>query len=69
MTATQEKELIQIYRDADDTGKALMWDLLRCFVYGGEDFIQEIRAVEGDKEAMKAVIAKWAATVREGEAV
>ena len=58
-----DRELLQLYRDAGESGKLFIWDLLACFVCCGEDFIQEIQAVAGDKEAMRAVVAKWKATI------
>ena len=66
---TQEREFIQLYRDADETGKALIYDMLLCFAYCGEDFIQEIQAAKGNNEAMRAVVAKYVATVKAGVAV
>lgn len=65
----QEREFIQLYRDADETGKAFIYDMLLCFAYCGEDFIQEIQAAKGNKEAMQAVVAKYVATVKVGVAV
>ena len=71
MTTAQEREFLRLYRDADETGKLFMMDLLYCFVYCGEDFIQELQKTyeQGGKEAMLAVIAKWKATIPEGVAV
>ena len=69
MTTAQEREFIQIYRNADDAGKALIHDMLLCFAYCGEDFINEIRAVQEDKDGIKAIVAKYVATVKEGVAV
>ena len=69
MTRAQEKELIRIFRDADAEGKTIILDMLFCFVSCGEEFVQEIQAVEGDKEAIKAVVAKWRDTVKKMEDV
>ena len=64
MTLTKsEREFIQVYRDADEEGKLFIWDLLACFVSCGDAFIQEIQAVQGDKAAMSAVVAKWKVTI------
>jgi hypothetical protein len=65
MTTAQERELIQLWGKADNTGKALMMDLLLCFTHCGEEFLQEIQAAQENVETMKAVIAKWVATVKE----
>ena len=69
MAAAQEKELIQIYKNADDAGKALIFGMLLCFAYCGEDFINEIQEVQGDKDEMMAVIANHAAALSEVIAV
>lgn len=64
MTTAQEREFLQLYRDADEAGKLHIMDLLCCFVYCGEEFIQEIQAAkEQGKEAMLACVAKWKATI------
>ena len=65
MTTTQEMEIIQLFRNADDADKMFLVDMLLCFVYCGEDFIQEIQAAQEDKEAMQAVVTKYVATVKE----
>lgn len=57
-----EREFLQLYRDADEGGKLFIWDLLIC-ANCGEDFFREIQAVQGDKEAMRAVVAKWKVTI------
>ena len=57
-----EREFLQLYREADEGGKLFIWDLLIC-ASCGEDFFREIQAVQGDKEAMRAVVAKWKATI------
>ena len=64
-----EREFLQLYRDADESGKLFIWDLLICSASCGEDFFQEIQAVQGDKEALRAVVAKWKATIQEAVAV
>ena len=70
MTTAQEREFLQLYQDADETGKLIMMDLLCCFVYCGETFIQEIQETQAQgKEAILAVIAKWKATIPAGVAV
>lgn len=65
MVTAQEKEFLQIYQNADNAGKALIFGMLLCFAYCGEDFINEIQEVQGDKDAMMAVIAKHAADLSE----
>ena len=69
MATAQEKEFLQIYLNADNAGKALIFGMLLCFAYCGEDFINEIQEVQGDKDAMMAVIAKHAADLSEVIAV
>lgn len=54
-----EREFLQFYRDADESGKLFIVDLVACFVNCGDAFIQEIQAVQGDTAAMRAVVAKW----------
>lgn len=58
-----EREFLQLYRDADESGKLFIWDLPACFASCGDAFIQEIQAVQGDKAAMRAVVAKWKVTI------
>lgn len=70
MTTAQERKFFQLYRDADEAGKLYMMDLLYCFAYCGEDFIQEIQEAQmHGKEAILAVIAKWKSTIPAGVAV
>ena len=69
MITTQEREFIQLCRDADETSKEVIFEMLLCFAYCGEDFVQEIQATQGDKKAMQAVVAKYVATVKEEIAV
>ena len=69
MVTEQEKEFLQIYQNADDAGKGLLFGMLLCFAYCGEDFINEIQEVQGDKDEMMAVIAKHAAALSEVIAV
>lgn len=64
-----EREFLQLYRDADESGKLFIWDLLCCAVNCGEEFFQEIQAVQGDRDDMRAVVAKWKATIQEVVAV
>ena len=65
-----EREFLQLYRDADESGKLFMWDLLICAASCGEDFFQELMvAVKDDKAAIRAVVAKWKATIQEAVAV
>lgn len=63
------RELLQLYRDADESGKLFIWDLVFCAASCGEDFFREIQAVQNDKEAVRAVVAKWKATILEPVAV
>ena len=63
MITAQERQFIQIWREADNTGKALILDVLQCFKHCGEEFLQEIQAAQGNAEAAKAIIAKWKATI------
>lgn len=64
MTTAQEREFIQLYRDADEAGKLHIMDLLCCFVYCGEEFMREIQEAQAQgKEAMLATVAKWKATI------
>lgn len=69
MITTQEREFIQLWRDADETSKEVIFDMLLCFAYCGEDFVQEIQAAQGGKEAMQAVVTKYVATIKEEVAV
>ena len=69
MTTAQDRELLRIFRDADAEGKAIILDMLLCFVSCEEEFLQEIQAVEGEKEAIKAVVAKWKDTMKKMEDV
>jgi 5'-deoxynucleotidase YfbR-like HD superfamily hydrolase len=64
MTTAQEREFIQLYRDADEARKVYIMDLLCCFVYCGEEFMMEIQEAQAKgKEAILATVAKWKATI------
>ena len=67
MTA-QERECIQIFREADDTVKTFIFDMLLCFAYCDEDFISEIMEAKGDKNAMIATVTKYVGQAKEREA-
>lgn len=69
MTTAQEREFLRIFRGADAEGKAIILDMLFCFASCGEEFVQEIQAVEGDREAMIAVVAKWVDMAKKTEDV
>lgn len=65
-----EREFLRLYRDADESGKLFIWDLLICSASCGEDFFQELQAaVTDDKETIRAVVTKWKATIQEAVAV
>ena len=66
MTLTKsEREFIQVYRDADEEGKLFIFDMLICAATCGEDFLKDMQTVQGDRDAMIAVVSKWKAAVQE----
>lgn len=70
MTDTQ-KELIQIWTDADEDGKAMIFDLLTVAVAIGEPFYTEMQTYleNEDTDAMRAYVARYKALLREGATV
>lgn len=58
MLTALEKDCIQLYRDADENTKAFLFDMLRCFAYCGEDFVNEIRE-QTDSAGMIAIVNKY----------
>ena len=64
MTLTKyDMEFLQLYRDASEEGKLALYDMLLCAVTCGEEFFQEIQTTPREPVALKAVIAKWKATI------
>lgn len=70
MTGNQ-KELIQLWTDADEDGKAMIFDLLTVAVAVGEPFYTEMQSYleSKDADAMRACIARYKALLREGATV
>ena len=64
-------EMLKLYDGADETGKALILDLLLCYTTCGEPFIKEMEThlENKDKHAMIACINRWKDTLREGATV
>ena len=62
-----EREFVKLFRESDEEGKLFMWDLLCCTGIFGEDFLKDMQTVQGDRDAMIAVVSKWKATARELE--
>lgn len=52
-------QAVNIFARADSDKQALLLDMLFCFANCGEDFVQEMEAVQGDKAAIITVIQKW----------
>ena len=69
MTTAQEREFLQIYRDASEEGKLFIFDMLLCAATCGEEFFQELQATPKEPAALRAVVAKWKATIQEEVAV
>lgn len=64
MTLTKsEREFIQVYRDADEEGKLFIFDMLICAATCGEEFFKELQATPQEPAALRAVVAKWKATI------
>lgn len=66
-----QKELIQFWTDADEDGKAMIFDLLTVAVAVGEPFYTEMQSYleSKDADAMRACIARYKALLREGATV
>jgi hypothetical protein len=58
-----DRELLQLYRDADESGKLFIFDMLLCAATCGEEFFQELQATPQEPAALKAVVSKWKATI------
>ena len=67
----EQKEMLQIWSEADENGKALIMDLLTVAVAFGEPFYNEMQTYldRKDADAMRAGIAKYKAMLREGATV
>lgn len=63
MTTAQEREFLQVYRDASEEGKLFIFDMLLCAATCGEEFFQELKATPQEPAALRAVVAKWKATI------
>lgn len=70
MTDTQ-KEMIQLCTEADEDGKAFIFDLLTVAVAIGEPFYTEMQTYleNKDTDAMRACVARYKALLREGATV
>lgn len=70
MTDTQ-KEMIQLWTEADEDGKAFIFDLLTVAVAIGEPFYTEMQTYleNKDTDAMSACVARYKALLREGATV
>lgn len=66
-----QKELIQIWTDADEDGKAMIFDLLTVAAAIGEPFYTEMQSYleSKDADAMRACVARYKALLREGATV
>ena len=65
-----QKELIQLWTDADEDGKAMIFDLLTVAVAVGEPFYTEMQTyLEKGTDAMRACVARYKALLREGATV
>ena len=69
MTTAQDREFLQIYRDASEEGKTFIFDMLLCAATCGDEFFQELQATPQEPAAIKAVVSKWKATIPVGAAV
>ena len=67
----KQKEMLQIWSEADENGKALIMDLLTVAVAFGEAVYNEMQTYldRKDADAMRAGIAKYKAMLREGATV
>ena len=55
-----DMEMIQLYRNADEADKKVIFDMLFCFAYCDEDFMSEIQdAKSKGRDAIKTVVAKY----------
>ena len=70
MTENQ-KEMLQIWSEADENGKELIMDLLTVAVAICEPFYNEMQTYldRKDADAMRAGVAKYKAMLREGATV
>lgn len=70
MTENQ-KEMLQIWSEADENGKELIMDLLTVAVAICEPFYNEMQTYldRKDTDAMRACVARYKALLREGATV
>lgn len=56
-----DKELIQLYRNADESNKALFMDALTCVVAFGDAFLNDLDASikQGNRNLAIATVTKW----------
>lgn len=66
-----QKEMLQIWSEADENGKELIMDLLTVAVAIGEPFYNEMQTYldRKDTDAMRACVARYKALLREGATV
>lgn len=68
MTENQIK-IIELYDNADESGKDFILNTLACAVAFGDEFYKEMEELtaKGDKGEIKAFIAKYTAILKERE--
>ena len=66
---TDNKELLQLWNKADEGGKAIILDVLKCAAEVGEPFFDEMQICfkNGDAVSMMACVAKWRSVIACGE--
>ena len=70
MKVTQEElEFIQRFRAADKAGQELLFAILLCSAYCGEEFFEEVKEFteKGDRAGIIKCVAKWLPIAIEAE--
>lgn len=66
-----EKEMLELYNNADEQGKATIMDILLCATTCGEDFFREMSYCLDNctVEETRATLNKWIAQVKKAGAM
>lgn len=65
-----EEEFIDLVSKADEDGKIFIFNLLTCFVSGGDAFTKELETIPPqDRDGVRACVDKWISKKREEGAI
>ena len=57
----EDRELVELFKNADEKGKERMMNMLRCMVQFGDEFMVEMSAAvkRDDPDEINAILRKW----------